>query len=216
MQAVALEQGEGLALGQAHDVGDGDHGHLLARDPVLVTRHEIGAGRAIGVGDAGNHGEERDIHLGQLIDQKLRSGVRLHAHHHDVVEVAQDLLCLGRVADAGLDVGHGLGIGMDHEAGAAHLVHHGHELGADELVDLVEVAGHFGEHDLPFRVMRIEPGLVELAAHAHQIGQHGVAHGAGDGRIRERIEPHIDDAALTDHLHPVEDRALVAGVEVVR
>ena len=64
MQAVALEQGEGLALGRLMTSATVTMGNLLARDPVLVARHEIGAGRAIGVGDAGDYGEERDIDRG--------------------------------------------------------------------------------------------------------------------------------------------------------
>ncbi len=50
----------------------------------------------------------------------------------------------------------------------------------------------------------------------HQVGEHGVAHRCRNLGVGQRVQAHIDHRALTDDLHPVENRARVGQVGVVR
>ena len=133
-----------------------------------------------------------------------------------MVEVVQNLAGLGLVAYPGLDVEHRLRVGRNPEPGAAQLVDHGNEFRAADFVDLVKMAAHVGQLELALGIVWVEPCLVELAAHADQVGQHRVADRARDHCVRQSIQADIDDAALAHHRHPVEDGPLVGRVEIVR
>ena len=62
----------------------------------------------------------------------------------------------------------------------------------------------------------VDPVLVDVPGYRHQVGEHGVADRRGDFSIRQRIQADIDHGALPDDLHPVEDRARVRQVGVIR
>ncbi|MNF64401.1 hypothetical protein D3C84_461290 [compost metagenome] len=57
--------------------------------------------------------------------------------------------------------------------------------------------------------------FVDMPGNRDQIGKHRVAHRSGDLGIGQGIQTNIDDAAFSDDLHPVEDRARVIQVGVV-
>lgn len=159
--------------------------------------------------------EHRYIDLWHLVRQQARGRLAAHPQHAKVVEVVEDLASLGLVTNLRLDVEHRLGVCSDAKARSAQLVDHRNELGACNLVDLIEMATHSRQLQLPVAVW-VEACLVELAAGRNEIGQHGITHGRRNHGVRQGIQAGIHDAALAEHRHPVEDRPLVVRVEVVR
>lgn len=66
-----------------------------------------------------------DPHLRQLVGEDGGGLLVLHPQHDQRVEVATRLTRLGAVADSGLDVRGGLGVGGDLDVGVARLVEQG-------------------------------------------------------------------------------------------
>ena len=215
--AVALQQRKRLPLGQLKNVGGLNQWHLDLRGDVVIARDEVHAVTLCGrVRDPGHGGQLHHVDLGHLLGQQVGCGHGPHTQHDQVVEVVHDLAGLGLVANLGLDVEHRLGIGRDLETRATQLVNHGHELRAGDLVDLVKVAADVGQLELAILVVRVQACLVELAAHRDQVGQHRIADRRRHDRVGQGIKACIHNAALAEHSHPVEDRAGVFRIEVVR
>jgi hypothetical protein len=57
--------------------------------------------------------------------------------------------------------------------------------------------------------------LVAAPGDRGEVGEPGIADGAGDLGIREGIEADVDGAALADEWQPVEDGAVIGEVAVV-
>ncbi|MNS86859.1 hypothetical protein D3C72_1207750 [compost metagenome] len=51
----------------------------------------------------------------------------------------------------------------------------------------------------------VDTVFVDVSGDRDQVGEHGVAHSGGHLGVGQRIQTDVDDAALTDDLHPVED-----------
>ncbi|KWT95166.1 hypothetical protein APY03_2517 [Variovorax sp. WDL1] len=61
----------------------------------------------------------------------------------------------------------------------------------------------------------VDPVLVDVAGDRNQVREHGIADRCGDLGVGQRVQAHIDDGALSDDLHPIEDRPGVIEVGVV-
>ena len=57
--------------------------------------------------------------------------------------------------------------------------------------------------------------LVDVPRHRDQVGEHGVAHGAGHRGVGQGIQTHVDDPLAADHLQPLEDGPVVGFVQIV-
>ena len=213
VELAALHDQEGVALGQAGEVAGLQHRHVGRGHPVLHGGTEMAARSGVVLVLGRGHGGHL-VHLdvGQHVGEQFGGLLRPDAEHVNRVEVALDLLGLGAAADPRLDVGPGLGIGGDLEAGAAGLVQHGDELVADQLVEFVGMDAD-GRNPDAVRARHVGMGSlgVELAGHGGEVREHGVAHGGRHGDVLECRQAHVDDASLADDAHPVED---VAGIEV--
>jgi hypothetical protein len=62
----------------------------------------------------------------------------------------------------------------------------------------------------------VDAELVDVTRDRYEVAEHRIADRRRDFRVRQRIQADIDHGALPDDLHPVEDRARVGEVRIVR
>ncbi len=124
---------------------------------------------------------------------------------------------LRAISDAGLDVRERLRVRRDLQAGTAALVDERDEFIAHQFIEFVRV--HVDRHASASHCAGqaiVDSVLVDVSGHRNQVREHRIADRCGDLGVRQRIQTHIDDGPLSDDLHPVEDRARVGQVGVVR
>ena len=105
---------------------------------------------------------------------------------------------------------------MDLHPRAACFVQQRDELVAHQLVHLVGMNRNLRlvavTHD--FGNTGIDAVLVDVPGDGHQVGEHRVADGGGDGEVTQCVQADIDDAFSFDDIQPLEDGARVGHVLV--
>ena len=170
-----------------------------------------------GVGRRRDHHQHVHLDRAQPLGQQF-GGVQIGDPQHDdgVADVADDLGGAVAVAEAGGDVGQRLGVDRKAQARAASLVQGLHDFrAAHQLRELVQMQAGFRSL-FHHRQALAQTVLVEFAGVGHQIAHHALPHRGGDFRVGQGVEAAVDHRPLADRRFPIQDRARVVGVGVVR
>src|SRR5690606_5039186 len=95
------------------------------------------------------------------------------------------------------------------------LVYQRNELGPHQLVELIAMQVDCHLTADRGRQSVIHAKFIDMPSHAHQIGKHGVAYCLSYLEIAQCIKTHIDNAALSDYLQPIEYRPGIFEIIVV-